>query len=358
MLEASGTREEKSSPVPSRPLTRTLPTLLVASLAVVALPAAAGWKHHHKRTRACSSSARLGFVACKADIKDDFFEASAICANESERDARNECFDEALAERRDGAEGCDEVKDARLDLCRALGEEPYAPEYDPAGFETVFDDLNPYFPLAPGNTWTYEGGDEVISVEVTDKTKLIDGLTCLVVNDTASEEGSAIEVTDDWYAQKSDGTVVYCGEISFELETFDGDDPEEPEVVGIDGSWKAGRDGAQPGVAMQGDPEPGQIYRQEWAFGEAEDIGEVISDSYGYGSDGELDFLVPQALAEHLCGGDDCVVTRDTTPLEPEANELKYYAPGIGVFLEIDLVEETTTVLTGCNVDPLCDTLP
>jgi hypothetical protein len=358
MLEADRTRKEGRTPRPSRSIAWTLSTLLVAALAFVAAPATAGWKHHYKKPRACSSSAKLGFVACKFDIKDDFFEASAICANESERDARNECFDEALDERRDGSEECDEVKDARLDVCDELGEEPYAPDYDPADFETVFDDLNPYFPLAPGNTWTYEGGDEVITVEVTDKTKLIDGLTCLVVNDTASEDGSAIEITDDWYAQASDGTVVYCGEISFELETFEGDDPEEPEVVSVDGSWKAGRDGAQAGVAMQGDPEPGQVYRQEWAFGEAEDIGEVISDSYGYGNDAELDYLVPQALAEHLCSGDDCVVTVDTTPLEPDANERKYYAPGVGVFLEVDLVEDTVTVLTECNVDPLCDTLP
>jgi hypothetical protein len=165
-------------------------------------------------------------------------------------------------------------------------------------------------------------------------------------------------VTDDWYAQASDGTVVYCGEISFELETFEGDDPEVPEVVGIDGSWKAGRDGALAGIAMPGDPEPGHVYRQEWAFGEAEDIGEVISDSYGYGADPELDTLVPQALAEHLCSGGDCVVTRDTTPLEPDANELKYYAPDVGLFLEVDLEGESIVALTECNVDPLCDSLP
>ncbi|MDH3616958.1 MAG: hypothetical protein OEQ90_10870, partial [Gammaproteobacteria bacterium] len=32
----------------------------------------------------------------------------------------------------------------------------------------------------------------------------------------------------------------------------------------------------------------------------------------------------------------ECLVTRDFSPLEPEANENKYYAPGIGLILEID----------------------
>ena len=30
-------------------------------------------------------------------------------------------------------------------------------------------------------------------------------------------------------------------------------------------------------------------------------------------------------------------MTRDFTPLDPEANEHKYYAPGVGLILEIDL---------------------
>jgi hypothetical protein len=32
------------------------------------------------------------------------------------------------------------------------------------------------------------------------------------------------------------------------------------------------------------------------------------------------------------------VVTRDFTPLEPDARERKFYAPGVGLILERDLV--------------------
>ena len=156
------------------------------------------------------------------------------------------------------------------------------------------------------------------------KTKLIEGVTCVVVNDLVEEDGVPIENTDDWYAQDALGNVWYCGEIAKNFEIFEGDDPEEAELVDIDGSWKAGRDGAQPGIIMLALPQAGDVYRQEVALGEAEDAARVISTT---GS-----AAVPAAS----CDG-DCVVTRDFTPLEPDANERKFYAPGVGLILERDL---------------------
>jgi hypothetical protein len=50
------------------------------------------------------------------------------------------------------------------------------------------------------------------------------------------------------------------------------------------------------------------------------------------------------------------VVTREFTPIEPGVEALKYYAPGIGVFLEVE--DGAITQLVGCNVDPVCDELP
>ena len=51
-------------------------------------------------------------------------------------------------------------------------------------------------------------------------------------------------------------------------------------------------------------------------------------------------------------------VTRDFTPLEPGVFELKYYASGIGLFLEVNPDEEEIVQLVECNVDPRCDDLP
>jgi hypothetical protein len=35
------------------------------------------------------------------------------------------------------------------------------------------------------------------------------------------------------------------------------------------------------------------------------------------------------------CNG-NCLITRDFTPIQPGANEHKYYQPGVGLILELD----------------------
>lgn len=330
--------------------------LAVAASADGAPPGEAGG------SRVCSRTATDAFIACHFEVEDDFWEARGICRNESDPVERQECFDEASDERADARQECGEQWAARRELCDALGEAPYDPPFDPADFETDFDDLtnpNPYFPLAVGNSWVYEEGDGEAStvVEVLDKTKLIEGVTCIVVNDVEAEDGRVTEDTNDWFAHAIAGDIHYCGEISQELEFFDGDDPEEAELVEIEGSWKAGRDGAKAGLLIPFAPQVGDVFRTEWAFGDAEDAAEVLSVDYGFGNDPELDVMVPQELAELLCN-DDCLVTRDIDSLEPDAEERKYYAPGIGLFLEVDLEEESTAHLVECNVDPICDSLP
>jgi len=276
----------------------------------------------------CSATADAAFTACEAEVEDDFWIAKGNCINVAKTGARNQCNKAADAEREEGLELCGEQFQARLDVCGLVGEGRYAPNFKPANFvdpaeigDTVA--TNPFFPLVVGNTWVYEGGGETVTVVVTSKTKLIAGVTCRVVNDLVEEDGAAIEDTDDWYAQHLNGDVWYCGEIARDFETFEGDDPEEPELVSIDGSFKAGRDRAKPGILVLASPEVGDAYRQEFALGEAEDVAEVISTT-GTAS-------VPFTS----CVG-DCVVTRDFTPLEPGALENKYYAAGVGPILEVD----------------------
>ena len=61
-------------------------------------------------------------------------------------------------------------------------------------------------------------------------------------------------------AQAKDGAVWYCGEETASFDTFRGDRPQTPELVSIDGSFKAGRDGDKPGIIFQRAPAPGQVY--------------------------------------------------------------------------------------------------
>src|SRR6266511_1956283 len=111
---------------------------------------------------------------------------------------------------------------------------PYQPVIDPGSFVSGVD--NPYWPLAPGSKWRFEGDSdgttEVVVVEVLAETKEILGITCVVVRDEVSSDGETVELTFDWYAQDVHGNVWYFGEDSKEYEGG--------VVVGTGGSWEAG----------------------------------------------------------------------------------------------------------------------
>jgi len=194
------------------------------------------------------------------------------------------------------------------------GQEAYAPEIDPANFVDKIDNQN--FPLTPGTTMIYEGetdeGLEHIETAVTQETKEIMGVTCVVVWDRVTLDGELVEETYDWYAQDRDGNVWYFGEDTKEYEAG--------QVVGTKGSWQAGVDGALPGVIMKADPQVGETYRQEYYEGEAEDMAEVVS--------------LTEAAAIAYGSYDQVLMTKEWTPLEPGISEHKYYASGVGMILE------------------------
>ena len=297
--------------------------ILALAVAVgIQTPAVAG------KRGVCAKTAKLAFKACRAEMKDDHAIALGVCLNESDAGERNDCRNEAKADKNDASEECRDQLGGRLEVCDLVGADAYDPDFDPARFVDPADiggsvAPNPYFPLVPGTRWVWVGGDERITDTVTDETKLVEGVICRVVRDVVERDGVAVELTDDWFAQDLDGNVWYCGEIARNFETFDGDAPMSPELVDIDGSWKAGRDGARPGIIMPAEPRVGDAYREEMSLGEAEDVAEIVSIT-GMES-------VPAASCSN-----DCVVTRNISALEPDVEETKYYAPGIGLILELD----------------------
>jgi hypothetical protein len=337
---------------------KKIPTVLPLVLIVLGLPqlAQADWRG----SNACAATSRAMQAACRVDIRGDYYLDTAKCLNESEFAERNECRRDALESYFEERGVCVDQREARDDVCSDIGQAPYDPSFEPEDFETSLAALmtpNPYFPMQVGHQWIY-GGDEDIQVDVRDETKLIDDINCFVVQDVVTEDGALVEDTDDWFAvAKADGAIWYCGEEAKDYEYFEGDSPSLPELVSIDGSFKVERDGDRAGVVFPGIPVVGDVYRQEFSLGNAEDIGEIVSTTYGYGSDPELDELVPEDLAEYLCH-DDCVVVAEYTPIEPDAFERKYYARGIGFFLATNPSEEESVQLTGCNFDPRCAMLP
>ncbi|QIN81696.1 hypothetical protein GBA63_02890 [Rubrobacter tropicus] len=197
------------------------------------------------------------------------------------------------------------------------GSEPV--KLDPADFSINID--NPYWPMAPGNKWVYsetdtEGTKEHVVVEVTDETKMIaNGVEARVIRDTVTENGTPVEITDDWYAQDRAGNIWYLGEYVTNYKNG--------KVADHSGSFEAGVDGAQPGIAMPANPEPGLSYRQEYYEGEAEDKASVITV-------GEEQVQVPYGFFDK-----DVLMTRDLVPTEPKVQELKFYAPNVGPLLSV-----------------------
>ena len=193
------------------------------------------------------------------------------------------------------------------------GDEPVRVE--PADFTTEI--TNPYWPMKPGSRWVYRETDKDttkrIVVTVTERTRRIaNGVVARVVRDVVTEDGEPVEVTDDWYAQDSEGNIWYLGEDTAEYENG--------KVASRKGSFEAGVDGAQAGIAVPAAPEVGFAYRQEYYAGRAEDRAKVLA----------LD-----AQASVPFGSFDRVLqTEDTNPLsDPPEVEHKFYARDVGPVL-------------------------
>ncbi|MGH9845873.1 MAG: hypothetical protein ACREEM_44780 [Blastocatellia bacterium] len=178
-----------------------------------------------------------------------------------------------------------------------------------------------------------------------------------MIDDQVFENGFLKEDTDDWYAQAKDRNVWYLGEEVKDYETYDGDKPRKPELVSISGSFKEGRNGDRAGVIFQASPQAGQAYLEEFSLGNAEDVTVILSTSYAYGRDRDLDRFVPRQLADRFCAGGDCVVTKNFSLLEPGVFGRKYYARGIGVFFEVNPDTGKFSQLANCNFDSRCQGL-
>jgi hypothetical protein len=194
------------------------------------------------------------------------------------------------------------------------GSEPF--KVDPADFTTEID--NRYWPMKPGSHWVYretnaEGEVQRNDVVVTNKTKTIDGIEAVVVHDTVKLGGQLTEDTFDWYAQDSKGNLWYLGEDTAEYENG------KPKTK--EGSWEAGVDGALGGIIVPAHPTRGLTYREEYYKGHAEDGAEVLGL--------HARAKVPNGTY------DDLLQTRNFSPIEPDVIEEKFYAPGVGVVLEL-----------------------
>ncbi len=177
---------------------------------------------------------------------------------------------------------------------------------------------NPWFPLQPGSEYRYTGvkghAKTVDVVKVTDRIKRILGVRTTVVHDVVEVNGRPEEETNDFYAQDRRGNVWYFGEATKTLDSHGN-------TVSTEGSFLAGVNGDRAGILIPGHPMVGQVARQEFSKGQAEDHFKVL--------DLNARVSVPFVSSRHA------LQTREWTPLEPKILDNKYYVRGIGTVREI-----------------------
>jgi hypothetical protein len=184
---------------------------------------------------------------------------------------------------------------------------------NPHGFRAKVD--NQWFPLKPGTRYEYagikDGRQSRDVVVVTHQVRTIQGAPCVAVSDLLYVEGRLHERTTDWYTQDGQGNVWYFGEDTAEFDRTG-------KVTSTEGTWLAGRDGAEPGIYMPAHPRVGQTGRQEYYKGHAEDH-----------------FRVAAVLGTVTSRTSNSVLTEETTPLEPGVVDNKLYVRGIGTVVEL-----------------------
>lgn len=175
---------------------------------------------------------------------------------------------------------------------------------------------NVFFPLVVGEQFVLEGDDdgELIHLEITvlDETEDIEGITTRVLEEAEWIDGELAEVSRNFFAQADDGTVCYYGE--------DVDIYEDGVVVSHEGAWRAGVDGALPGIFMPGNPQIGDIYANEYAAGVAEDQAEVI----------EMDDPISVPAGDF----DETLTTEECNPLAEAEKDIKVFVRGIGLAID------------------------
>jgi hypothetical protein len=194
---------------------------------------------------------------------------------------------------------------------------PWQKEFGIADCDLRVTGANSYFILEPGHRLVLEGDDTKVQITVLDETKTVDGVITRVVEEREWKDGKLYEISRNYFViceQTKD--VFYFGE---DVDYYEGD-----KIIHHDGAWLAGVDDNKPGLIMAGAPRPGMKYYQEIAPGTAMDRAEIVS----------LDETckVPAGTFSK------CLKIEEGTELNIFENEYKYYAPGIGLIHDEDLV--------------------
>jgi hypothetical protein len=177
---------------------------------------------------------------------------------------------------------------------------------------------NKWMPMKSGTRWIYEGSTieddgkivpHRIEVTTTDLTKTVGGVCTTVSYDIDYTDNELVEAELTFYAQDNNGSVWLLGEYPEEYE--DGKLTKSP-------AWIHGVQGARAGIMMQANPLLGTpSYSQGWA------------PAVGW-TDRGVTYQMQQKVVGPVGEFDDVLVIKESARAEPDAEQLKYYAPGVG----------------------------
>ena len=192
-------------------------------------------------------------------------------------------------------------------------------DFNPANFTASSSTIdNAWMPLKPGTRFTYNGntieddGSSVphrVVINVTDLTKVIGGIRSVATWDLDYSDGELVEAELAFFAQDKNGNVWRMGEY-----------PEEYEGGKFIAApaWIHGFEDARAGIMMQANPQPKTpSYSQGWGpavnwtdRGKVDQVGQKTK--------------VPAGAYENV------IVIAETSASEPDAEQLKYFAKGVG----------------------------
>ncbi len=198
---------------------------------------------------------------------------------------------------------------------------PYTTDFRLETLQFIATGGNAHFSLMPNRYWRYQGydGAEFVRLDIRvlpDTLQIpftVRGVAKMahtrIVEEKEWIDNELVEISRNYLARDQRGNIFYFGE---DVDIYEGG-----VIVGHDGSWRAGVDGALPGLLM---PELfllGARYHQEIAPGVALDRAENVK--------------MAQQVTTPLGLFQRCVIVKETTPLEPGAVDWKVYAPGVGM---------------------------
>lgn len=217
----------------------------------------------------------------------------------------------------------------------AEAREPDPPKFDPANFVDPTLSTNPYHPTRPGLQWIRGGSTEIglrkvphqVISTMTDVIRMIDGVPCIAMLDQSTDSGAISQVGLDYIALDKDGNLWLMGGYAEEYEGGEFTNPETAWLGVTGGIHKLHQSSRGPQrTSVTGILIPGAVTMNtpRWYISTSGDEDPSGAEPYSVDSDVSVAYGRFQRVVGVLEGS-----------LRAIDNEIKYYAPGVGVVLNV-----------------------